>query len=609
MIRIAALILFILFIATPAIADSLAMRNFRQIPILHEGRIKPFDSFARVSLKFLSEKESTPTQNASEWLAEMLFAPAKAIDNPVFNVESDYLRHRLGLEERKHPLYSFYEIMPGLKKTTTTVQALIKKDKSQLSRDEKDLLDIHDRAAFYASLLRSLSLILPLDISLPDQYRTNNDKELSYIDLARLQQNLSADVKNIIARKGQDISRYTAEERKTALLSFQLDIISSAARDNSILKIIPPQWESDNGDWHAPWEILQKGEGSPESAKLILLWRDMGDAYMKQDQSKWLSTSQAASAALESNVSTKKIKAELLQNDFPPFKISTGFYIAAFILILCFFAFGRIYLYSASLAALLIGLLVQAGGIGLRVWLLSRPPVGTLYESMLFVSLVTVAIALLFERLEKKGTGLLAGSFTGLLIALLSFSFAGEGDTMTMLGAVLNTNFWLATHVLCITMGYGWCLLASFFAHLAMIPKNISSRFEPRAIDQTLSLLVLFSLLFTAIGTILGGIWADQSWGRFWGWDPKENGALLIVLWLIWLMHGKIGFQLSRLQYLAGLAFLSVIVAISWVGVNLLGVGLHSYGFAEGYFYGLAGFTCFESILIAYLWRQNRKSL
>jgi hypothetical protein len=98
---------------------------------------------------------------------------------------------------------------------------------------------------------------------------------------------------------------------------------------------------------------------------------------------------------------------------------------------------------------------------------------------------------------------------------------------------------------------------------------------------------------------------ADQSWGRFWGWDPKENGALLIVLWLIWIQHGRIAGRLSRFAFLAAVAFLNVIVAIAWFGVNLLGIGLHSYGFITGIALALALFCAGEILLIAILWKLN----
>ena len=173
---------------------------------------------------------------------------------------------------------------------------------------------------------------------------------------------------------------------------------------------------------------------------------------------------------------------------------------------------------------------------------------------------------------------------------------------MEMLVAVLNTNFWLATHVLCITTGYATSIMCACLAHAWLILKLK----KPNAkiltdLRRNIYLVSLAALFFTAVGTALGGIWADQSWGRFWGWDPKENGALLIVLWLIWLQHGRASGKLNQLAFTSAAAFLNVIVAIAWFGVNLLSVGLHSYGFTSGIAAGLAIFCAAETILIATL--------
>ena len=105
----------------------------------------------------------------------------------------------------------------------------------------------------------------------------------------------------------------------------------------------------------------------------------------------------------------------------------------------------------------------------------------------------------------------------------------------------------------------------------------------------------------------MGGIWADQSWGRFWGWDPKENGALLIVLWLAWLLHGRMSSHLKDRVYLACCAFLSVIVVLAWFGVNLLNVGLHSYGFISGVAWGIGLFCLFEILCIGALFYLSPK--
>ena len=171
---------------------------------------------------------------------------------------------------------------------------------------------------------------------------------------------------------------------------------------------------------------------------------------------------------------------------------------------------------------------------------------------------------------------------------------------MDTLVAVLNTNFWLLTHVICITVGYAVCFLVAVIAHyfLALRAWQPHKTQLMEQLKQAVKTLIILALLFTSIGTILGGIWADQSWGRFWGWDPKENGALLIVLWLIWMIHSKMTKDLNELTYMIAAGFLSVIVVLAWFGVNLLNVGLHSYGFITGVATGIAIFCAAEIIIL-----------
>jgi len=191
-------------------------------------------------------------------------------------------------------------------------------------------------------------------------------------------------------------------------------------------------------------------------------------------------------------------------------------------------------------------------------------------------------------------------------------------DDFKVLDAVLNTNFWLATHVLFVTIGYGWCFLTAAAAHWFLLQAclfrdksaTILRYGSPEIRLITMNALIAF--FFVTVGTILGGIWADQSWGRFWGWDPKENGALLIVLWIAWLLHGKISRDIKPLFYVAFMAFLSVIVAVAWFGVNLLSIGLHSYGFTSETAISLGSFAAAEIIIIGamaiYLQYRDRKA-
>ena len=173
---------------------------------------------------------------------------------------------------------------------------------------------------------------------------------------------------------------------------------------------------------------------------------------------------------------------------------------------------------------------------------------------------------------------------------LLASALAETNAAMPLLTAVLNTQFWLTVHVLCITTGYAACLLTSLAAHGALLTGHISL--------ARVRMFAVWAVFFTLTGTLLGGVWADQSWGRFWGWDPKENGALLLVLWLAWCLHLPYSLKVSKAMQFTLLASTSIIVAISWFGVNMLGVGLHSYGFTSGVALGLITFVALQLSLI-----------
>jgi len=110
--------------------------------------------------------------------------------------------------------------------------------------------------------------------------------------------------------------------------------------------------------------------------------------------------------------------------------------------------------------------------------------------------------------------------------------------------------------------------------------------------------IVCFATLFSFVGTILGGIWADQSWGRFWGWDPKENGALLIVLWNAIILHARWGGMIKERGLMALAVFGNIVTSFSWFGVNMLGIGLHSYGFMDAAFRWLMFFDASQLALI-----------
>jgi ABC-type transport system involved in cytochrome c biogenesis permease subunit len=113
-----------------------------------------------------------------------------------------------------------------------------------------------------------------------------------------------------------------------------------------------------------------------------------------------------------------------------------------------------------------------------------------------------------------------------------------------MLRAVLDTNVWLATHVVMVPLGYSSVALAGFLGIIYILRGLFTTSLNQTtasSLSRMMYGIICFATLFSFVGTILGGIWADQSWGRFWGSDPKENGALLIVMWNAIILYSRWG--------------------------------------------------------------------
>ena len=383
------------------------------------------------------------------------------------------------------------------------------------------------------------------------------------------------------------------------------------------LKFIPPSNNSESGEWLSPFDFILKGIPANENQEAILNSLQMylanrlagNDLEMSSALNRYemaLSTFQGI------NVKVDNLKKETWMNRVNLFYISLGLYLLSFIFLSISWMIKPILLNRVAYLLLISGTVIHGYGIFLRMQIMERPPVTTLYESVIFVSLIIMALAVLLEYFRKDGLGIFVGSVSGSVLHYVGFSYAADGDTLGMLVAVLNSNFWLATHVTTITIGYGASLMAGCVGHLYLIQeiRGVNSA-SLKSIFNNLFGITLLALFFTLFGTILGGIWADQSWGRFWGWDPKENGALLIVLWQLMMIHMRLSGLAKPKEFALGMALNNIIVALAWFGVNLLQVGLHSYGFDDGVARNLFMFIGFEIIfcLGTYYWRSLRIKL
>lgn len=215
-------------------------------------------------------------------------------------------------------------------------------------------------------------------------------------------------------------------------------------------------------------------------------------------------------------------------------------------------------------------------------------PVTNLYETIPWITLVAAGLAVFAEFIFKNKLALGVGAFLGGCGMFLAGAFEASeaADTIRSLEAVLRSSFWLWTHVLCEVIAYGSFILGSFFSIVYIIARSFDLPREKAELFKMLTScafgILCFTLFFILVGTVLGGIWGNYSWGRFWGWDPKENGALVITLWCLAVIHMRLGGWIKEF----GLHIMNILglatVVFSWWHVNELGVGLHAYGKTEG---------------------------
>jgi ABC-type transport system involved in cytochrome c biogenesis permease subunit len=285
----------------------------------------------------------------------------------------------------------------------------------------------------------------------------------------------------------------------------------------------------------------------------------------------------------------EKVPLEVRYYDWKLISNALAFFILAFLLTAVVWLRPRArWLYRSAALSVALGIGLLTAAIVMRCIIRERPPVSTLYETVLFVTAGGALTALFIEWITRSKIALSAAATLGVVFLFIAngYETLDKRDTMPQLVAVLDTNFWLATHVTAITFGYAAGLLAALFANIYLVAKLFGAPRKNPALARSLATMgygtLCFALIFSVVGTILGGIWANESWGRFWGWDPKENGALLICLSQLVILHARAGGYLRDFGVAMATAFGGTVIGFSWWGVNLLGVGLHSYGFTSG---------------------------
>jgi len=319
----------------------------------------------------------------------------------------------------------------------------------------------------------------------------------------------------------------------------------------------------------------------------------------------------------DSSPESGKVDAKRLSMEVFYHKANLALIAFALAFVACLLASLNLIFKSRKLDVAANGACVAVSGIlvalfALRSYVAARAPLSSLYEIVLLVAMLLMAFEAGAFFLCKRRTYTLMVPVTLMAAVLLFFSkFVLEpGDTFRPIPAVLNSSVFLTLHVFTIALGFAGMILSGVVAHLALfrmraLPHGRTPLAEDSApIESLMYGTLVFGAVFTVIGTLLGGVWADYAWGRFWGFDPKECGALFVILWAMLLLHLRAGRLVSERAFAMLNCFNMIVTFLCWFGVNLLGVGLHSYGFQGGTAAWLGAFIAVDVLLICLIWRS-----
>lgn len=691
-----------------------------RLPVVDGGRVKPLETAARVNLRIISQREyfvddAGNSQPAIRWYIDVLAGGGrevhgKAWKQKIFRIENDQLLAELGLKAREGLRYSLEELEPNLNKIITQGES------AQRRIDAGQPVELVDEKMneLYRRLRRFFAMAEGYEpLVVPPQSPGDEWKSLATIRNDSSRAALAAILKPTLEMLSapERFAKITPDQRSELMIrlgGFVTPPKDPALVEQRIREFFRVNPENLSGD-ELRTRLLAVGDllTDDERSKLMMaaqadeakrladnpaaaLWQNMINAYRDANPNefnKFLNEYRDTALTQVSQHDITKARFEAYYNRFAAFYHCTVLYVLVFALC-CFSWLGRTEpLRKSAFYLLYLTLIIHTAALIARMYFQDRWSVfvTNLYSSAVFIGWGCVVMGLILEKLYPMGIGNTVAAVLGVATAIIShnLNLTAEGDNMEMMRAVLDTNFWLSTHVTTVTFGYTATFVAGFIgigyimrmlatvirdsfmapgrasiqdlfvfglANLGLVAIPVmllwvglgsAARFEvvpvfladlltflmiaagvvyalgmlfvrasaenfdahghpvpgtlPRAakfmenlaldpdatkkMTQMIYGVVCFATLLSFVGTVLGGIWADQSWGRFWGWDPKENGAVLIVLWNALILHARwCGLVRDR-----GLAVLAVagnmITAWSWFGTNQLGIGLHAYGF------------------------------
>lgn len=576
---------------SPATFD---FKKFGRIPVVANGRLKPIDALARSSLRVITDREEIANEDgtkisATQWLLDVMANPPAAAKHKILYIDLQQLVDFFDLKRVPKHRYSILEIIPKLGKFQEEIEKA-----SALSVNEQDtyqrrLMELARRVRVIDMLNQAFQM--PNEFPpVPDREEFEKDRAAADAKLQTLVQFMQfekqrmekIEAPRVVPGKPSDKPGEAKSPNATGLENWQP--YCTALEQSLVMAKIGAEPDPMTVAWYSM--LSDYRDNKPEE------FNKQVDKYLGQ-----------INGDKDYGTNPKRTDFEAFFNHFAPFYYLCQLYVFAFLFTAAAWLKWPQFFNRTALLMAIFGFLVHSWAIYARIYISGRPPVTNLYTTAIFIGWGAILLGIAFEMLFKHGIGNLISTVAGYATLFIAHNLAADGnaDTFGILVAVLDTQFWLATHVVTINLGYATTFVSGCLGMIYILRGVLTPSMTPEVgkdITRMMYGTLCFGMLFSFFGTVLGGLWGDVSWGRFWGWDPKENGALLIVLWTALILHARWdGWVKDR-----GFAVLAVggniWTAWSWFGVNQLGVGLHAYGKTEGTLEKLGLFFLSQFIVI-----------
>ena len=578
------------------------VREFGALPLQQEGRVMPFSTLASFSLyavhgrrdvQFLAsgpEGDRTWKLTPTEWLLDVWCYPNQAAHYPMFRIENVEVMSALGFEhtgqKQGFEYLSYAQLLPQGQKLQELADQYNEKPQPKRSEIENQILQLFRQLVVYHRLHQQLA-------ALQSQIAVEGDT-LKALFSGRDRITLSAVLqqgeafRTLIRGVGENF-----EQPQHGNLAQVLSFLTEATQPDRGAKLLPPAKPVGEVDtWHTLPEIVDGAMRGSADGRHVAMVASLQAGLLAErpaDAEKHLRE------YLRSVAGAADQRGERGNVELESYYYSANWHFHAMMTFLLAFVLGVVacvlprnrLVWWATMITCGAAVVMLTADVWMRCLITGHPPIARLYDTFLFIGGGGALTLMVAEAVLPRRIALVLAGFVGTLFIFFArlFEVADAQDTMKPLQAVLLSNFWLGIHVPTMNMGY-FSGVAAAMVGMAWIAVRALRIEHP---DSTLAKAILrvtygitcFSLATSVVGTILGGVWANDSWGRFWGWDPKENGALLICLSQIALLHARMSGMVRDAGFALWTVATGMIVVFSWFHTNLLGVGLHAYGFSS----------------------------